>query len=118
MNGKFEGTAAQRKDKPKKKIGTMDLVLIVIAVALTAFTVSMICTFRETGMVPDTLITCVFTSLGGECGAMAWIKTTKERVRERNWELEDRAAAKAEKELEQQQNDHGGQEHAHTELYL
>lgn len=77
-------------DNKKKKIRTMDVILIVIAVALISFTVEMIVIFRETGMIPDTLCTCVFAALGGECGAMAWIKTSKSRKQERDWELEDR----------------------------
>lgn len=84
--------------KNRKKIKTMDVILFVIAVALTAFTVEMIVVFKETGMIPETLVTCVFASLGGECGAMAWIKTTKDRNREREWELEDRAKEKEDQE--------------------
>lgn len=82
----------------KRKIKTMDVILFVIAVALTAFTVEMIVVFKETGMIPETLVTCVFAALGGECGAMAWIKTTKDRNREREWELEDRAEEKADRD--------------------
>ena len=82
--------AKAKANNPLKKIRTMDVILVVIAVALVAFTIEMIKIFRETGMIPDTLCTCVFASLGGECGAMAWIKTSKERRRERKWELEDR----------------------------
>ncbi|MBQ8331153.1 MAG: hypothetical protein IJX94_01470 [Clostridia bacterium] len=73
-----------------KKPGVMDIVLIFIAVSLVVFTVVMIRTFWLYGAIPDTLCTCVFGVLGTECGAMAWIKTTKERRRERKWELEDR----------------------------
>lgn len=71
------------------KIKTMDVILAIIAIALFSFTVVMIILYKETGGVPDTLITCVFASLGGECGAMAWIKTTKEKNKEREWRLED-----------------------------
>lgn len=74
--------------KPKQ-IRTMDVILVVIAIALTAFTIAMIKIFRETGMIPDTLCTCVFAALGGECGAMAWIKTSKERNQDRKWIQED-----------------------------
>ncbi len=42
------------------------------------------------------LITCVYATLGGECGVMGWIKTTKDRNRERKWEQEDKQEAKAE----------------------
>lgn len=74
----------------RRKIGTMDLILIIIFVSLAIFTGIMIKTFYDVGAVPDTLITCVFAALGGECGVMGWIKTTKERRREREWEKEDR----------------------------
>ena len=77
------------KDKQPKKIRTMDVILVVIAIALTAFTLEMIVIFKETGTIPDTLCTCVFAALGGECGAMAWIKTTKDRHKDRQWQRED-----------------------------
>ena len=75
--------------KQPKQIRTMDVILVVIAVALTAFTVEMIVIFRESGAIPDTLCTCVFAALGGECGAMAWIRTSKDRMQERKWLRED-----------------------------
>lgn len=77
------------KAKPRREIRTMDVILVIIALALVAFTVEMIRIFRETGMIPDTLCTCVFAALGGECGAMAWIKTSKDRKLERKWIRED-----------------------------
>ena len=78
-----------KKNTQKKKIRTMDVILVIIAVALVAFTLEMIAIFKETGMIPDTLCTCVFAALGGECGAMAWIKTCKERRQDRKWIRED-----------------------------
>lgn len=74
----------------KKKVRTMDIILCIIAVLLILFTLEMIAVYKETGAVPDTLVTCVFSALGGECGAMAWIKATKERNRNRRWEVADR----------------------------
>jgi len=71
------------------KISKMDIILLIVGVILLSFTVAMIIIYVFTGSVPDTLITCVFATLGGECGAMAWIKTTKERRQERKWHLED-----------------------------
>ena len=73
----------------KKKVRTMDVILVFIAVALVSFTLEMIVLYKETGAIPDTLCTCVFAALSGECGAMAWIKTSKERKTERKWQLED-----------------------------
>ena len=68
---------------------TMDKILIIIGVTLLAFTVAMIWLFTVYGAIPDTLVTCVFAILGGECGVMGWIKTNKDRSKERLWQLED-----------------------------
>ena len=74
----------------KKDIKTMDIVLIIIAIFLVAFVIAMGWIYYKTGGIPDTLCTCVFAICGGECGVMGWIKTTKERTRDRKYELEDR----------------------------
>jgi len=79
-----------------KKPKTMDVVLVFVAISLVVFTAVMIGLFKEKGSIPDTLCTCVFAALGGECGAMAWIKTTKEKKQDRAWTLEDRAQEKKE----------------------
>ena len=76
--------------KEKKKVRTMDIVLVLIAVFLLVFVVIMLGLYYATGGIPDTLCTCVFTACAGECGVMGWIKTTKERQRDRRYELEDR----------------------------
>lgn len=97
---------ANRKRASQKKsgIGVMDIILIIVGISLLAFTIAMIQLFREYGAVPDTLVTCVFAALGGECGIMGWIKTTKDRNKERKWEQEDRQEAKREAQ-EQSHND-------------
>lgn len=75
--------------KEKKKVRTMDVVLAIIAVFLLLFIVTMLVLYYITGAIPDTLCTCVFAICGGECGVMGWIKTTKERQKDRQYELED-----------------------------
>lgn len=82
----------------KKKIGTMDLILLVIACFLLVFVAVMIWLYYHTGGIPDTLVTCVFACCGGECGVMGWIKTTKDRQQERTYELEDREEQRKERE--------------------
>ena len=79
--------------RQKKEVRTMDVVLIVIALFLLVFVTVLIALYYLTGGIPDTLCTCVFAICGGECGVMGWIKTTKERKRERKYELEDREHA-------------------------
>lgn len=74
----------------EKKIGAMDIVLIFVGIALVVFTVEMIRIYREFGTEPTTLEVSVYGLLGGECGIMGWIKTTKERYRERKWQQEDK----------------------------
>ena len=69
---------------------TMDKMLIILFVTFVIFTLVMLLTFWACGSIPDTLCSCVFAVLGGECGAMAWIRTAKERYRERRFEKEDR----------------------------
>ena len=89
MKGKHE-------KEQQKSIGMMDIVLIIVGIALVVFTAIMIWLFCAYGTIPDTLVTCVFATLGGECGVLGWIKTTKERNKERKWELQDRQHPKEE----------------------
>ena len=78
----------------KKRIRTMDVILIVIAVFLLIFISLLLWMYYRTGGIPDTLCTCVFGVCGGECGVMGWIKTTKDKQQDRQYELEDRVAGK------------------------
>lgn len=80
----------------KRSIKVMNLILVIVGISLLVFTVVMIQIFQMYGAVPDTLVTCVYATLGGECGIMGWIKTTKDRTRERKWEKQDQREARAE----------------------
>ena len=77
---------------------TLNLVLAIVAALTIAFTVCMIVIFCRHNMTPDTLITCWFAAVAGECGICGWIKTAKVRAQERQWQLED------EKRLEEKQH--------------
>ena len=92
------------KDQPEKKtalgrLGTMNIILLICAVAIVAFTLEMIAIFKEYGMIPDTLVNCVFLAVTGECGFMGWSKTNKEKYRDRRWQKRDRLEAAAEQQL-------------------
>lgn len=104
MDEEKKNADSTKSSRKKSGIGVMDIILIIVGISLLAFTVAMIQLFREYGAVPDTLVTCVFAALGGECGIMGWIKTTKDRNKERKWEQEDRQEAKREAQ-EQPHND-------------
>lgn len=73
---------------PKKKIKAMDVALVITCVIAVAFTAVMIWIFIQYGSTPDTLITCVFAVIGGECGILGWIKTNKCKC-EKNKEKDD-----------------------------
>ena len=90
MKNSVESVENAAEKKERRNIKVMDLILVIVGVSLLVFTIVMIQLFKVYGTVPDTLITCVFATLGGECGIMGWIKTTKDRNRERKWEQEDK----------------------------
>lgn len=101
------GKRTQAKTKGRKKrMGTMDFILLIVFLCLTVFTIAMIVLFTVYGSVPDTLITCVFATLGGECGILGWIKTTKEKKQQdRRWQLADMRREKEEAERIAQQTE-------------
>ena len=66
----------------KKKMGTMDKVLILEGVILVAYTVAALAVFWHTGGEPSTLTACVFGVCGLENGVMGWIKTNKDKAAE------------------------------------
>lgn len=83
-------TGAHTAEKKRlKKPKTSTVALIVVAVYILWFTNRMIGLYEATGAVPDTLVTCVFAICGGECGALGWIRTSKEKYRDRKWGMED-----------------------------
>ena len=77
------------KGARNEKIGVMDIVLIVEAVAIVLYVIADFLVFWHTGAEPSTLTMSFFAVCGGENGWMAWIKTRKEQERMRKWQLED-----------------------------
>lgn len=100
------GRRTRAKEKRKRtRMGTMDLILLIVFLCMVVFTATMIGLFRVYGSVPDTLITCVFAVLGGECGVMGWIKTTKDKKQDRRWQREDMKQEREAMERAKQQTD-------------
>lgn len=76
-------TVARRvAEAEKKKMGTMDKVLVLEAVVLILYTVADLVVFWHTGAEPYTLTGCVFAVCGLENGVMGWIKTNKDKAAE------------------------------------
>lgn len=89
-----------KRVRRRKKIGVMDLILIIVATVLVSYTVANLIIFLRMGSEPSTLTTCVFAAATGELGVMGWIKNTKDRQRERKWEKEDHAQTEKEEQNE------------------
>lgn len=88
----FKISPSEPEKKPtrrKKKLKTMDVALVILLSVMIIFTVEMIWIFLRVGSVPDTLITAVFAVMGGECGVLGWIKTTKEKKSSKQEEKDD-----------------------------
>ena len=79
LAGGNHAAAARLAAVQKKKLGTMDKVLILEGVILVAYTAADLAVFWHTGNEPATLTACVFGVCGFENGVMGWIKTTKEK---------------------------------------
>lgn len=73
-----------------KRSGTLNTVLVVVAVFFVWFNCQMIKLYREYGSIPESYACAVVAATIGECGICGWIKTTKERKQERKWEKQDR----------------------------
>lgn len=73
-----------------KKAGTLNIILCVVGVFFVWFNWQMIVLFRSYGSIPETYACAVVAATIGECGICGWIRTTKDRNRERKWEIEDR----------------------------
>ena len=74
--------AARLATAAKKKMGTMDKVLVLEAVVLVLYTAADLAVFWHTGNEPATLTACVFGVCGLENGVMGWIKTNKDKAAE------------------------------------
>lgn len=79
-----------RVERIKKflKMGTMNKILLLIAIFLLLFTVTMIVVFIKTGAIPDTLVTCVFAACTGEVSVCGWIRNTKNKIAGINNEMD------------------------------
>lgn len=90
MQEKNKETIAKRLRKAIEKIGTMNIVLVLVGVFFVWFNWEMIQTYRQYGDIPETYACAVIAATIGECGICGWIRTNKDRRRDRKWEKEDR----------------------------
>lgn len=86
------------KHGKQEKMGVMDKILIIEAIAITLYVIADFLVFWHTGSEPSTLTMSFFAVCGGENGFMALIKTRKEQERMRKWQFEDQGKPEEYKE--------------------
>lgn len=80
-------------EKVKKiigRIGTLNLILILVGAFFVWFNWQMLGLYRICGNIPESYACAVVAATIGECGICGWIRTTKDRRQERKWEKEDK----------------------------
>ena len=77
------------------KIGTLNLILILVGAFFVWFNGQMMDLFRQYGNIPETYACAVIAATIGECGICGWIRTNKDRKREHQWEQEEKQAERS-----------------------
>lgn len=98
----MQGKRLQKKKQPwyrplqraYRKVGTLNLILVVMFVFFLWFNWQMISLYRETNSIPETYAVAVIGATIGEAGICGWIRTRKMRTQERKWEKQDKKASK------------------------
>ncbi|MDO4650959.1 MAG: hypothetical protein Q4B26_20165 [Eubacteriales bacterium] len=81
------------------KIGTLNLVLILVGAFFVWFNWQMLVTYRQCGGIPESYACAVVAATIGECGICGWIRTNKDRKREHDWEKEEKEDSKNEEDI-------------------
>ena len=69
------------------KVGTLNLVLILVFAFFIWFNWQMLEIFREYASIPETYACAVIAATIGEAGICGWIRTTKDKKREHQSEI-------------------------------
>ena len=76
------------------RIGTLNLVLILVGAFFIWFNWQLLDIFRQCLSIPETYACAVVAATIGEAGICGWIRTSKDRKREHQWELEEKLAGR------------------------
>lgn len=72
-----------------KKVGTLNLVLILVGIFFIWFNWQMILLYRDCESMPESYACAVVAATIGECGICGWIRTNKDKRQDREWQKED-----------------------------
>lgn len=86
------------------KVGTLNLILIIVGSFFVWFNWQMLCIYREYASIPETYACAVIAATIGECGICGWIRTNKDKNRDHKWELEDKKNSQDTVESEENAN--------------
>ncbi len=106
---KIEKKKKRPLEKFKKaiaKIGTLNLVLILVGVFFLWFNYQMLDIFRQCTSIPETYACAVVAATIGEAGICGWIRTSKDRKREHQWEQEEKQAEKSAESKEREEEEY------------
>ena len=81
------------------KIGTLNLILILVGAFFVWFNWQMLMIFKQCGSIPETYACAVIAATIGECGICGWIRTNKNRRQEHQWDQEQQAKKTVESEV-------------------
>ena len=86
--------ALQRFREGVNKFGTLNIILIIVFAFFILFHFQMLQLYKEFGSLPESYAIAVVGATIGEAGICGWIRTNKDKHRERQWEKEDEQARK------------------------
>lgn len=86
------------------KVGTLNLILIIVGAFFVWFNWQMLCIYREYASIPETYACAVIVATIGECGICGWIRTNKDKNRDHKWEIEDKKNSQGKVESEENAN--------------
>ena len=81
-----------------KKVGTLNIVLMLVGAFFIWFNWQMILVFRECGSMPETYACAVVAATIGECGICGWIRTNKDKQQDRKWQKQDKKEGREQNE--------------------
>nr|DAT94178.1 MAG TPA: hypothetical protein [Caudoviricetes sp.] len=79
----------KRLKRAISKIGTLNIVLILVGFFFVWFNWQMILLYQECGSMPESYACAVVAATIGECGICGWIRTNKDKKQDRKWQKED-----------------------------
>lgn len=86
-----------------KGVGTLNIILCIVFAFFILFHFQMLQLYKTFGSLPESYAIAVVGATIGEAGICGWIRTNKDRHRERQWEKEDERERKRDPPAEQEE---------------